>query len=97
MWSGRPLHRDNGRYMVSTTKTEVQDVWKQTKEVLLPRAQENEQKFEFVCVNGRTFQVPKGKRVEVPLPVAEVIENAQMQMEQADRESEEMEQAAKSL
>ena len=83
--------------MVSTTKTEVQDVWKQTKEVLLPRAQENEQKFEFVCVNGRTFQVPKGKRVKVPLPVAEVIENAQMQMEQADRESEEMENAAKSL
>lgn len=82
---------------MSTTKTEVQDVWKQTKEVMLPRAQENEQKFEFVCVNGRTFQVPKGKRVEVPLPVAEVIENAQMQMEQADRESEEMEQAAKSL
>lgn len=82
---------------MSTTKTEVQDVWKQTKEVLLPRAQENEQKFEFVCVNGRTFQVPKGKRVEVPLPVAEVIENAQMQMEQADRESEEMENAAKSL
>ena len=82
---------------MSTTKTEVQNVWKQTKEVLLPRAQENEQKFEFVCVNGRTFQVPKGKRVKVPLPVAEVIENAQMQMEQADRESEEMEQAAKSL
>ena len=82
---------------MSTTKTEVQDVWQQTQEVLLPRAQENEQKFEFVCVNGRTFQVPKGKRVEVPLPVAEVIENAQMQMEQADRESEEMEQAAKSL
>lgn len=82
---------------MSTTKTEVQDVWKQTKEVMLPRAQENEQKFEFVCVNGRTFQVPKGKRVEVPLPVAEVIENAQMQMEQADRESEEMENAAKSL
>ena len=82
---------------MSTTKTEVQDVWKQTKEVLLPRAQENEQKFEFVCVNGRTFQVPKGKRVEVPLPVAEVIENAQMQMAQADRESEEMEHAAKSL
>ena len=83
--------------MVSTTNTEVQDVWQQTKEVLLPRAQENEQKFEFVCVNGRTFQVPKGKRVKVPLPVAEVIENAQMQMEQADRESEEMEHAAKSL
>ena len=82
---------------MSTTKTEVQDVWKQTKEVMLPRAQENEQKFEFVCVNGRTFQVPKGKRVEVPLPVAEVLENAQMQTEQADRESEEMENAAKSL
>ena len=82
---------------MSTTKTEVQEVWKKNKEEMLHREQENEQKFEFVCVNGRTFQVPKGKRVKVPLPVAEVIENAQMQMEQADRESEEMEHAAKSL
>lgn len=85
---------------MSTAKQEVQeaqDVWKKTKEVLLPRAQENEQKFEFVCVNGRTFQVPKGKRVEVPLPVAEVLENAQRQMEHADEEAEEMAEGAKKL
>ena len=69
--------------MVSTTKTEVQDVWKQTKEVLLPRAQENEQKFEFVCVNGRTFQVPRGKRTEVPRPVYECLMEAQQQAQEA--------------
>ena len=74
-----------------------EDVWDVMKTIYLPRGQGNEEQSRFVAVNGRTFQVPKGKRVEVPLPVAEVIENAQMQMEQADRESEEMENAAKSL
>ncbi len=62
--------------------------WERTREVLLPRPQGNEQKSEFVCVNGRTFQVPKGKRVQVPEPVAEVIDNMQRQQDEADRRSE---------
>ena len=40
---------------------------------------------EFVCVNGRTFQVPRGKAVEVPLPVYEVLENARRQLELAQK------------
>jgi len=50
-----------------------------TKSVFLPRASETEQQFEFVCVNGKAYQVPRGKPVEVPLAVAEVLEHAQMQ------------------
>lgn len=50
-----------------------------TKTVFLPRASETEQQFEFVCINGKAYQVPRGKPVEVPLAVAEVLEHAQMQ------------------
>ena len=51
----------------------------ETKTVFLPRASETEQQFEFVCVNGKAYQVPRGKPVEVPTAVAEVLEHAQMQ------------------
>lgn len=57
------------------TRTEAQA----TKSIFLPRASETEQQFEFVCVNGKAYQVPRGKPVEVPLAVAEVLEHAQMQ------------------
>ena len=51
----------------------------ETKTVFLPRASETEQQFEFVCINGKAYQVPRGKPVEVPLAVAEVLEHVQMQ------------------
>ena len=66
---------------VKTTK-QAEEPTKQaeeTKSVFLPRASETEQQFEFVCVNGRAYQVPRGKPVEVPVAVAEVLEHAQMQ------------------
>ena len=53
------------------------------KTITLPRAGGTEQQSEFVCVNGRTFQVPRGKAVEVPAPVYEVLENARRQLEAA--------------
>ena len=55
------------------------------KTITLPRACGTEQQSEFVCVNGRTFQVPRGKAVEVPEPVYEVLENARRQLEAAQR------------
>lgn len=51
----------------------------ETRTVFLPRASETEQQFEFVCVNGKAYQVPRGRPVEVPAAVAEVLEHAQMQ------------------
>lgn len=50
--------------------------------VFLPRASETEQQFEFVGVNGRFYQVPRGKSVEVPAEVAEVLRNKQIAEEQ---------------
>ena len=40
------------------------------KTITLPRAGGTEQQSVFVCVNGRTFQVPRGKAVEVPVSLA---------------------------
>lgn len=48
--------------------------------IFLPRAEGNNvQQFEFVCINGRPYQVPRGKPVEVPEAVAEVLEHAMLQ------------------
>lgn len=59
------------------------DVWAQTREIFLERGQMTEEQSQFVCVNGRTFQVPKGKPVQVPLPVYEVLENSRRMREEA--------------
>lgn len=58
--------------------------------ITLPRAGGTEQQSEFVCVNGRTFQVPRGKAVEVPAPVYEVLENARRQLEAARKLEDEL-------
>lgn len=55
----------------------IYDPWRDMKTIVLPRAPKNEQNFQFVAVNGRTFQVPRnGKPVDVPAPVYEVLMNA---------------------
>ena len=60
------------------------------KTITLPRAGGTEQQSVFVCVNGRTFQVPRGKAVEVPEPVYEVLENARRQLEAARKIEDEL-------
>ena len=60
------------------------------KTITLPRAGGTEQQSEFVCVNGRTSQVPRGKAVEVPAPVYEVLENARRQLEAARKIEDEL-------
>ena len=55
----------------------MEHAFAEMKSITLPRA--------GVCVNGRTFQVPRGKAVEVPEPVYEVLENARRQLELAQK------------
>ena len=70
-------------------KTKKSDVWNEMVEVRLPKAPKTEQNFQFVGVNGRTFQVPKGKSVTVPKPVYEVLMNSEKAKAEAeDYESE---------
>ena len=61
-----------------------------TRTVTLPRASGTEQQFAFVCVNGRPYQVPRGKPVEVPEEVYEVLENARILQELAQRQEQEL-------
>ncbi len=68
----------------------METAFAQMREITLPKAGGTEQQSVFVCINGRTFQVPRGKRVEVPLPVYEVLENASRQMEKARKAEDEM-------
>ena len=57
----------------------MEHAFAEMKSITLPRAGGTEQQSEFVCVNGRTFQVPRGKAVY------EVLENARRQLEAAQR------------
>ena len=69
--------------VVTATTEQAYDPWKDMREIMLPRAGNNEQQFQYVGVNGRTFQVPRGKRTEVPLPVYECLMEAQQQAQEA--------------
>ena len=68
----------------------MEHVFAEMKSITLPRAGGTEQQSVFVCVNGRTFQVPRGKAVEVPAPVYEVLENARRQLEAARKLEDEL-------
>lgn len=65
--------------------------WDEMLEIKLPKASKTEQNFQFVSVNGRVFQVPKGKTVKVPKPVYEVLKNKEAAEEEADSFSSEAE------
>jgi len=58
--------------------------WKQMKKIFLPKAVKGEEDYVYVSVNDRTFQVPKGQEVEVPLPVYARIQIMQAAEKKAD-------------
>lgn len=58
-------------------KTAEYDPWKIMKQVYVPKRSRTEQATLEVGVNDRTFFVPKDQMVEVPLPVALVVEEKQ--------------------
>lgn len=49
------------------------DYWKQMCPVFLPKATGGEQNFVRVVVNGRPFQIPRGRQQMVPRPVYEIL------------------------
>ena len=72
--------------MADTKKQAVQaaeayDEWQDMREVRLPRGRDGDA-TQYVRVNDRTFLVPRGKTVQVPLPVYYVLQ-ASMEMTEA--------------
>ena len=45
----------------------------ETKKIRLPRKGANDDNFELVGLNGKMWQIPCGKEVEVPMPVYELL------------------------
>ncbi len=54
----------------TTTKS---NPWKEMRSVRLPRGNKDEARSEYVAVNGKSYQIPRGKTVEVPRPIYEVL------------------------
>ncbi len=47
--------------------------WQEMKSISLPRGKVDDARSEYVSVNGKSYQIPCGKTVEVPLPIYEVL------------------------
>lgn len=55
----------------ATPEIKATDPWKEMRTIFLERARGAEQNFVLVGVNGQQWKVPRGKMVEVPLPLWE--------------------------
>ena len=51
----------------------ISKAWEEKREIFLPYATKGEEQFIFVAVNGRKYQVPRGRSVSLPLPLFERI------------------------
>lgn len=60
------------------------DPWSDTREIRIPKAPKGEDNFVIASVNGRVFKIKRGETVEVPLPIAQVIENSFKDADRAD-------------
>lgn len=77
---------------MATTKTEETvkiekkaiDPWKVMKRIRLPKATNGEPNYSIASVNGRVFKIKRGIEVDVPAPIAEVIENSFDMQDKAD-------------
>lgn len=58
------------------TKLEGIDPWNEKRTVRLPKAQNGDVNYVIASVNGRVFKVQRGVTVEVPAPIAEVLEHS---------------------
>lgn len=55
-------------------------------EVFLPKVS-GEENTVYVALNGKAWQIPRGKRTQIPKAVADVLERSQAAQDAADRYS----------
>ena len=68
------------------------DPWQHKVTVLLPKASDGDQNFVLVGINGKNYQVPRNKRVQVPKPVYDILSRSEHAQQVSERYN--MEQAA---
>lgn len=67
-------------------KTEATTSAEQMVEVFLPKVP-GEAPYQYVGVNGKAWQIPRGKKTQVPEYVAKVLEDCQKAQDAADEYS----------
>ena len=70
-------------------KTAARDAWHDMCDIFLPLGAAREGDA-WVCVNGRSFQIPRGKHWQVPRAIAEVLERSERKREAANEAAREM-------
>lgn len=61
----------------NTTKKENDNLWEQKCTVVVPRLPGVKEQPDFVCtLNFKSYQIRRGVKVEVPLPIAEIVEQS---------------------
>lgn len=70
-----------------TAEAAPMDPWAEKREIYIPYRR-GEEKTWHGSVNDRNFSVPKGKRVEVPLPLYYVIQQQLENVEKMEAEAE---------
>ena len=58
--------------------------WDVMVEINIPKAMNGEPNYEIASVNGRVFKIQRGVKVEVPAPIAEVIEHSFLAQDEAE-------------
>lgn len=58
---------------IEETPVMEQDPWTIMETVTIPRGSKNEAKSHYFAVNGRAYNVPKGKPTPVPQPIAKAV------------------------
>lgn len=73
---------------MATTKTEAKPVNKEMVSVFIPKMSGEDQMF-FVGLNGKNWNIPRGKSVQVPKAVANIVEQHNRAQETLDKYREE--------
>lgn len=62
----------------------VKDPWEQMVTIKLPKLNDGSANYQIASVNGRVFKIQRGVSVEVPMPIAKVLQNSEDAREEAD-------------
>lgn len=60
------------------------DPWKKKVTIRLPKAAQGEENYIIASVNGRVYKLMKGKEIDVPAPIAEVLQHSFEMQDEAD-------------
>lgn len=65
-------------------KVNTSDPWKKMEKIRIPKKDDGSPNYVIASVNGRVYKIKRGEAVEVPAPIAEVIQHSYDAQDAAD-------------